>query len=251
MLSARGIAVQAPSRQHLSRRARDTFCYELTATDFQELFRISDAFRDFCTRRIANLLEQSKQVLQAQYAKSTSDQQSMSSPLASLIRRAPVSCSPETPLREVLETMYKMGIGSMVAVDEQKKPVGVFTLHDVLNRVTLPGIALDVPFKTVMSPNPRTLPPHAMAHDAALVMAKYGFRHILIEENGVLKGLISEKDLFSLQRVRPTADRQHDPQCSGTGNPEALGAGHPATGRQHACAGHRRRTTDPDHLDPE
>jgi CBS domain-containing protein len=183
------------------RVGRDTFCYELAATDFQELFRISDAFRDFCTRRIANLLEQSKQVLQAQYAKSTSDQQSMSSPLASLIRREPVSCSPDTPLREVLKTMHSMGIGSMVAVDEQKKPLGVFTLHDVLNRVTLPGIDLNVPFSSVMSPNPRTLPPHAMAHDAALVMAKYGFRHILIEEDGVLKGLISEKDLFSLQRV--------------------------------------------------
>ncbi len=183
------------------RVGRDTFCYELAASDFQELFRVSDAFRDFCTRRIANLLEQSKKVLQAQYAKSTSDQQSMSSPLANLIRRDPVSCSPDTPLREALETMHRMGIGSMVAVDEFKKPVGVFTLHDVLNRVTLPGISLDVPFSSVMSPNPRTLPPHAMAHDAALVMAKYGFRHILIEEDGQLKGLISEKDLFSLQRV--------------------------------------------------
>jgi CBS domain-containing protein len=183
------------------RVGRDTFCYELAAGDFQELFRVSDAFRDFCTRRIANLLEQSKKVLQAQYAKSTSDQQSMSSPLASLIRRDPVSCSPDTPLREALETMHRMGIGSMVAVDESRKPVGVFTLHDVLNRVTLPGISLDVPFSSVMSPNPRTLPPHAMAHDAALVMAKYGFRHILIEEDGQLKGLISEKDLFSLQRV--------------------------------------------------
>jgi CBS domain-containing protein len=183
------------------RVGRDTFCYELAAADFHELFRSSDAFRDFCTRRIANLLEQSKQVLQAQYAKSTSDQQSMSSPLASLIRREPVSCSQDTPLREVLETMHRMGIGSMVAVDEHKKPLGVFTLHDVLNRVTLPGISLDVPFKNVMSPNPRTLPPHAMAHDAALVMAKYGFRHILIEEDNQLKGLISEKDLFSLQRV--------------------------------------------------
>jgi len=183
------------------RAGRDTFCFEMPVADFHELLGVSAAFRDFCTRSIANLLEQSKQVLQAQYAKSTSDQQSMSSPLASLIRREPVSCSPDTPLREALQTMHRMGIGSMVAVDEHKKPVGIFTLHDVLDRVTLKGVSLDVPFKTVMSPNPRTLPPHAMAHDAALVMAKHGFRHILIEADGQLKGLISEKDLFSLQRV--------------------------------------------------
>ncbi len=183
------------------RARRDTFCFELAAADFQELLRLSDPFHDFCTRRIANLLEQSKQVIQAQYAKSSSDQQSMSSTLATLIRREPVSCPPDTPLREVLETMHKLGIGSMVAVDEHKKALGIFTLHDVLDRVAMAGISLEVPFKAVMSPNPRTLPPHALAHDAALVMAKYGFRHILVEEGGQLRGLISEKDLFSLQRV--------------------------------------------------
>ncbi len=183
------------------RAGQDTFCFELAAADFHELLRLSEPFHDFCTRRIANLLEQSKQVLQAEYAKSSSDQQSMSSTLASLIRNEPVSCPPETPLRQVLETMQKQGIGSMIAVDAREKPVGIFTLHDILSRVALGGVGLDAPFKTVMTPNPRTLPPHALAHDAALVMAKHGFRHILVEEDGRLKGLISEKDLFSLQRV--------------------------------------------------
>ncbi|MBU1664522.1 MAG: CBS domain-containing protein [Gammaproteobacteria bacterium] len=194
LLSKRGVA-------STYRAGHDTFCFELAAADFRELLKASDAFNDFCTRRIANLLEQSKQVLQAQYAKSSSDQQSMSSTLETLIRREPVTCAPEASLREVLETMHKLGIGSMVAVDENRKPVGIFTLHDVLNRVALAEVSLDVPFNTVMSPNPRTLPPHALAHDAALVMAKHGFRHILVEEDGQLKGLISEKDLFSLQRV--------------------------------------------------
>lgn len=194
LLSKRGVA-------STYRAGHDTFCFELAADDFRVLLRTSDAFHDFCTRRIANLLEQSKHVLQAQYAKSSSDQQSMSSTLETLIRREPVTCAPETPLREVLGTMHKLGIGSMVAVDENRKPVGVFTLHDVLNRVALAEVSLDVPFNTVMSPNPRTLPPHALAHDAALVMAKQGFRHILVEEDGRLRGLISEKDLFSLQRV--------------------------------------------------
>ena len=194
LLSKRGVA-------STYRVGRDAFCYELAVADFRELLRLSEAFHDFCTRRIANLLEQSKQVLQAQYAKTSSDQQSMSSTLGSLVRREPVSCTPDTPLRQVLETMHKLTIGSMVAVDADKKPVGIFTLHDVLNRVALTGLSLDTPFHQVMSPNPRTLPPHALAHDAALVMAKHGFRHILVEENGQLKGLISEKDLFSLQRV--------------------------------------------------
>jgi CBS domain-containing protein len=183
------------------RAGADTFCYELPAADFDELMGLSAEFRDFCTRRIANLLEQSKQVIQAQYAKSTSDQQSMSSPLSVIVRREPISCPPETPLREVLETMREHNIGSMVAVDATRRPIGIFTLHDVLSRVALPGISLDRPLSDVMTPNPYAMPPHAFAYEAALVMAKRGFRHILVTEFGQLKGLLSEKDLFSLQRV--------------------------------------------------
>lgn len=179
----------------------DTFCYELAADDFRELLRMSPAFHDFCTRRIANLLEQSKQVIQAQYVKSTSEQQSMTSPLSAVIRREPVTCPPDTPMRRVLETMNELGIGSMVAVDPAMRPLGIFTLHDVLKRVTLPGLDLATPFSAVMSPDPVTLPPHALAYEAALVMARHGFRHVLVEEAGRLKGLVSEKDLFSLQRV--------------------------------------------------
>ncbi|MHB0984243.1 MAG: DUF294 nucleotidyltransferase-like domain-containing protein [Sulfuricella sp.] len=182
------------------RAKQDTFCYELDASDFTELLQLSPPFQDFCTRRIANLLEQSKQVIQAQYSRSGAEQQSLSSPLSAVIRREPVSCAPDTPVREVLETMHALGIGSMV-VTEEKRPVGIFTLHDVLNRVALAQLDLDQPIRSVMSGNLSTLPPQAFAYEAALEMAKHGFRHVLVMENGQLAGIISEKDLFTLQRV--------------------------------------------------
>ncbi|MDD5328785.1 MAG: DUF294 nucleotidyltransferase-like domain-containing protein [Sulfuricella sp.] len=225
------------------RAKRDTFCYELAAGDFHELARVSPPFQDFCTRRIASLLEQSKQVIQAQYSQSSSEQQSLSSPLSAIIRREPVTCAPDTPVRQVLETMHALGIGSMVVVEELPSPpapppaparsvpagfpplrgdhgetgegrtnslsplgggvtpVGIFTLHDVLNRVALAGLDLDRPISSVMSQSLTTLPPQAFAYEAALEMAKHGFRHVLVTEGERLVGIISEKDLFTLQRV--------------------------------------------------
>lgn len=183
------------------RAQTDLFCYELPAAAFHELLKLSAPFHDFCTLRLADLLAQSQRQTQARYATSTSDQPSMSSPLASILRGEPVSCAPETPLREVLQTMQQRGIGSMIAVDAAHKPIGIFTLHDVLARVTLPGLDLSTPLSAVMSPSPLTLPPQAAIYEAALVMARHGFRHVLIEERGKLKGLVSEKDLFTLQRL--------------------------------------------------
>ncbi len=183
------------------RAGSDTFCYELGAEDFRELIGVSAAFRDFCTRRIANLLEHSKQVIQAQYSNSSVEQQSLASPLAAIIRRSPVVCTPETTVRQALEVMREQRIGSMVSVDAEGRPLGIMTLHDVLDRIAIPQIDLDQPVVNVMSAHLSSLPPQALAHEAALMMAKHGFRHVLVVENEKLVGLVSEKDLFALQRV--------------------------------------------------
>lgn len=183
------------------RAGTDIFCYELPADAFRELIGLSAAFRDFCTRRIANLLEHSKQVIQAQYSQSSVEQQSLASPLSAIIRRKPVTCSPDTTVRQALEVMRDQRIGSMVAADEEGRPLGIMTLHDVLDRIAIPQIDLDQPVVEIMSMQLSYLPPQAMAHEAALMMAKHGFRHVLVVENEKLVGLVSEKDLFALQRV--------------------------------------------------
>ncbi len=183
------------------RAGKDTFCYELSGEDFHTLLGMSAPFRDFCTRRIANLLEHSKQVIQAQYSQSSVEEQSLASPLRAVIRRDPVTCSPETPVWQVLKVMHEQQVGSMVAVNAKGKPIGIMTLHDVLDRVAIPQIDLERPVIDVMSTRLSTLPPHALAHEAALLMAKVGFRHVLVVENERLIGLVSEKDLFALQRV--------------------------------------------------
>ena len=183
------------------RAGSDTFCFELAAADFNTLLGMSLPFRDFCTRRIANLLEHSKQLIQAQYTQSSAEQQSLTSPLSAIIRREPVTCAPDTSVRRALELMHETKVGSMVAVDGQQRALGILTLPDVLERIVLPQIDLAQPVISVMSTQLTTLPPQALAHEAALVMAKHGFRHVLVVENERLVGLVSEKDLFALQRV--------------------------------------------------
>lgn len=185
----------------LYRAGKDTFCYELAASDFHRLLGMSEPFRDFCTRRIANLLEQSKQIMQAQYAQSSSELQSFSSTLGSLVRGKPVTCSPETPVRAVLSRMHEFRVGAMIAVDPEGRPLGILTLPDVLARIALPEADVNQPVIGFMSRTLTTLPSHAPAHEAALAMARQGCRHVLVVDGGRLTGIVSEKDLFALQRV--------------------------------------------------
>lgn len=189
------------------RAQTDVFAYELAAADFHELLRHSTPFHDFCTRRLATLLEKSQRGIQASYATSSSEQQSLRSPLSSIARRKPVTCAPDTPLRSALETIRDSGISSIVVVEAEgdiQRPVGVFTVRDLIGRVILPGIDLATPIRAVMTPEPMALPASAHAFEAALMMAKHGFRHVLVMDHGSLSGVVSEKDLFSLQRVGVT-----------------------------------------------
>lgn len=182
------------------RAGEDTFCYRLAAEHFTELLRRSHPFQDFCTRRIAHLLERSKQLIQAQYTQAGAAQQPLSMPLRELLRRAPVMCAPEVSIGDALARMHAENVGSIV-IGRDQSPMGIFTLHDLLTRVALAGRDTALPLSTAMTAQPICLPAHVSAYEAAMAMARHGIRHVLVLEDARCIGVISERDLFSVQRV--------------------------------------------------
>lgn len=128
-------------------------------------------------------------------------QHTMSSPLSAIVRRAPVTCRPDTPLRSALQSMHELNIGSMIVTDDNLAPLGIFTLRDMLARVALAGYDLGRPISGVMSRGVFSMPPQSSAYEAALAMVRRGIRHILVVDCGRVTGVISEKDLFGLQRI--------------------------------------------------
>jgi len=183
------------------RAVEDTFCFELKREDFERLYADSPEFRDFCSRRLASMLDRTLNTLQAAISAQVSGQAPTSAPLASLVRREPVSCAPGTPLRAALATMHAEHVGSMVVVDDAQRPLGIFTLHDLLAHSTETAFSFDTGIERVMTPTVIALAPSATIYEAALVMARESIGHVCLVENGRLRGVVSERDLFSLQRI--------------------------------------------------
>ena len=127
------------------------------------------------------------------------EQQVLARPLRSLVRRPPVTCRVSASVGEAVAQMHAHGVGSIVGVDEAGAPTGIFTTHDLV------GVAArgenGASLADAMTPSPFSLPGHAMAYEAALAMVSLGIRHVLVVEDGVLAGVVSERDLFSLQRL--------------------------------------------------
>lgn len=181
--------------------ATDTFCYTLAAEDFHALLGKSAEFNDFCTRRIASLLEESQRAVQSEYALALDDESRFARPLASLVRRAPLSVLAATPLADALAAMEAAQVGSVVVTEPAGQPIGILTLKDVLARVTLAGVPLATPISNVMTRDPATLPVDAPVADALVLMARQGIHHIPLVEAGRLAGVVSEKDIFALRRL--------------------------------------------------
>jgi len=185
----------------LSRAAEDTFCFELDRDDFNMLLQKSPVFHDFCTRRLANLLDNALRESQARSATHIAEDTSLNTPLRQLVKRPAITCLADTPLRSALQTMQTEHVGSMIVTDQNARVQGIFTLHDLLERVAIAEVALERPISEVMTADPLTLPADALAHEAALLMARHGIGHISVVERGRLLGMVSERDIFSLQRV--------------------------------------------------
>lgn len=127
------------------------------------------------------------------------EQQTLALPLRALIRNEPIVCREAQGVREAVALMATHGVGSVVVVDADARPVGIFTSHDLVNAVAR---GLDErPISELMTPARYSLPSHAFAYEAAITMIRNRIRHVLVTDEGRLVGVVSERDLFSLQRL--------------------------------------------------
>jgi CBS domain-containing protein len=128
----------------------------------------------------------------------------MYSPVSRIVRRDPFTVPLDATIRETLQRMERERRGVAVIVDAGgRTPLGIFTLEDVVRRVTLPGADLGEPIATVMTSGLITIAPQATAHQAILTLARHGVRHlVVVDADGALAGILSQDQLFALQRTR-------------------------------------------------
>lgn len=195
------IVGERPTRT-LHRADGDTFCLSIEQNAFVTLFAESESFRDFCMRGVSSLLDQVNQRIQSGAMASMGSSISLSTPLERYALRNPIVCSPDLQIRKAVARMHENNVGSIVITDDSRHPTGIFTLRDLRTMIAEDSCTLDAPVRQIMTENPCCLPAHADAFDAAMLMAEHHFAHLcIVDDENQLIGMVSERDLFSLQRV--------------------------------------------------
>jgi CBS domain-containing protein len=179
----------------------DVFCFQLARDDFESLRLRSQPFAEYCTAILESIVQQSLGQLRHNFSQRAVEQRTLLEPLRTMVRREPVHCETGTAVRDALVAMRQERVASIAVVDDKRRPVGIFTLTDLLDRVVLPGLDLATPIADVMSPGPGTLDELATAQEALSLMAQLGYHQVMVTRDGQLIGVVSERDLFALQRV--------------------------------------------------
>jgi CBS domain-containing protein len=192
------IGERATRTEHLA--GEDTRCLLLNKPAFIKLFIQSEPLRNFALRGVSGLLEQVNRQAQRHAVENLSSQYSLDTPLSELAMHQALACPPTTQVREAVRQMHEHQVGSIVIVDDQHRPLGIFTLRD-LRREVAAGSEMDQPIVALMTAAPFSLSPHASAFDAAIAMTQRHIAHICLVEHEKLRGVVSERDLFALQRI--------------------------------------------------
>ena len=105
---------------------------------------------------------------------------------------------PDTSVKEVVATMNKFNIGSIVVV-QGERPVGIITERDILRRIVEPCIAPETfTARQIMTSPVVSIDENTSIDEAARLMAKKGVKRLLVTRNNdQLVGILTFTDIVT------------------------------------------------------
>ncbi len=113
------------------------------------------------------------------------------------VTREVVSIEASEPMRAAAQVMEERKIGS-VAVRDGARIVGLVTERDLMRTVCVLGVDPRRPVREAMRTSIPRVEPATSEADTAELMRDHTTRHLLVEENGEVVGVVSMRDIIQL-----------------------------------------------------
>lgn len=110
-----------------------------------------------------------------------------------------VSCTPNTSMKQVAETMTKHRIGSILVVKDEL-PIGIITDKDLRNKIVTGHFPINTPASKIMSHPVITYPRKMTVTQAQMAMMKSNISHLVLTRDGTphtkAVGILSKHDVM-------------------------------------------------------
>lgn len=116
--------------------------------------------------------------------------------LKSIVSEHTFTLNAAQTIAKALEMMAERSISSIIIVNDENRPIGIFTEHDAL-RAVADAINIENPLSEVMTRDPFCVTETLYLHDAYALMEEKGYRHlVVVDEIGAFVGVMSEGDFL-------------------------------------------------------
>ena len=107
-----------------------------------------------------------------------------------------LTLGPNEKLSEAVRLLAEYRIGALVITHGDRKIVGILSERDIVRCLAREGgSALDSTVRTVMTPKVKICNEHHTINEVMEIMTRGRFRHLPVEKNGLLDGIISIGDV--------------------------------------------------------
>ncbi|HWR57722.1 MAG TPA: DUF294 nucleotidyltransferase-like domain-containing protein, partial [Thermodesulfovibrionales bacterium] len=124
-------------------------------------------------------------------------------PLSELITREVVTASQDISIRDAAGIMSRSRISCLVLLDSSGIPAGIVTDRDLRDKVTAKDRRVEDPVREIMSALLIRADAQEYGFEALLKMMRYNIHHLLVIDNGRLRGVVTNHDLMMLQGTSP------------------------------------------------
>jgi CBS domain-containing protein len=186
-----------------ARAQEDSRCYSIAASEVIPLLARRSSL-SYVTRSLLRRPEPGGAANEADVASAEMTQQ----PARALIRREPVTCAADRPLREVARLMSDENVNAMI-VRAANGELGIVTDGDLRSRVVAEGMPVDTPVGDVVPGPLTTVGAEAAGADVMLAMLDNDVRHVgVLSPRGELLGVLGGIDLVAAEARTPFALRR-------------------------------------------
>lgn len=206
-----------------SQAMEDTSCYLLDRETLLDLLRTQPVFgHRFFKKFLEKYVElPGRELGRKRLHYNGGERLLFTTPVGELARRDLLTAAEDISIREAAGLMSKYRVGSLVLLDAQGLPSGIVTNKDLRDRVVSKGRDVGQPVRRIQSVSLVKAEAGEHCIEALSKMLHYAIHHLLVVENGSLKGIITDQDMMKLQGNTPLSlAREIEAQSS----LEALGA---------------------------
>ncbi len=117
--------------------------------------------------------------------------------IAQVVNQSKLVClAPQTSVSAASRKMFERRVGA-VMVTSGGELIGIVTERDINFRVVALGRNSETTLLSdIMTKSPDTLPSDAPVSDALEMIQSFGYRHVPVEKDGAVVGVVSMRDLF-------------------------------------------------------